>query len=223
MPDLALTSDFPSTASAAVVDLMTRRGARPRVAWIAPLSGEGRARFPAARQLFEFLGFPDLELCDIDEAPDAEQLALLDRYDVVYLSGGDPIAFRRNGLRVGLPARLRQCLAAGRLIVAASGGAMQLTPNVSLYRLLSQRLDDVFVDRAEYEASGLVGYEVLPHLNRFAPPFLEEVRRYSERIPHDILALADGAAVLDGGDGPRCFGRVTRLRRGVATVVEPAG
>ena len=44
---------------------------------------------------------------DIDEAPNAAQLASLATYDIVYLTGGDPIGFRRNILRAGLPARLR--------------------------------------------------------------------------------------------------------------------
>lgn len=221
MLNLVLTSDFPSTGNQAVLDCMRRANPRPRIAWIPPFTAMGRERFPAARDVFESNGFPDVDYCDIDEDPDEAQLDRLHEYDVVYLTGGDPIGFRQNVLRAGLPSRLRECVAAGRLIVGASGGSTQLTRNVSLFRLLSAPLDEVCGQRAEYEALGLVDYEVLPHLNRFEPPFLETVRRYSERVTHDIIALADGAAVLHTGDGDyRCVGTAARFRRGVWSTIE---
>ena len=221
--NLALTSDLPSTANQAVFALMRGISPRPRIAWIAPLTVEGRARFPAAQEVFKSYGFSDLEYCDIDEEPNEAQLTHLDEYDVVYLAGGEPIGFRRNILRAGLPAVLRSYLAAGRLIVAASGGSMQLTKNVSLFRLLSATLDEVVAHRGEYEALGVVDYELLPHLDRFEPSFMETVRCYSERVAHDIIALADGAAVLHaGGKDYRCVGRAARFSNGVRTSIDAA-
>ena len=101
---------------------------------------------------------------------------------------------------------------------------MQLTKNVSLFRLLRLRtLEDVFASRAEYEALGLVGYEILPHLNRLEPPFLELVRRYSERVTHDIIALADGDAVFhESAEDYRCVGHAMRFRNGVISSIETA-
>jgi peptidase E len=220
MSNLVLTSDFPSTGNQAVCDRMRRGNPRPRIAWIPPFTTMGRERFPAARSVFESNGFPDVDYCDIDEDADKAQLACLHEYDVVYLTGGDPIGFRNNILRAGLPSRLCECLAAGRLIVGASGGSMQLTKNLSLFRLLSVPLDEVCGDRAGHEALGFVDYELLPHLNRFEAPFLETVRRYSERVPHDIIALADGAAVLHlSSGGYRCVGPAARFRNGVMSPI----
>jgi peptidase E len=219
--NLALTSDFPSTPNPLVFDSIRRASPRPRIAWIPPFTTVGRERFPAARALFGVHGFADVEYCDIDEAPDERQLAHLDRYDVVYLTGGDPIGFRRNILRTGLAGPLRRSLAAGRLIVAASGGSMQLTRNVSLFRLLTASLDDVLAHHGEYEGLGLVGYEILPHLNRLNASFLENVRRYSEGVAHDVVALADGAAVLHaGGEGYTCAGEAARFRSGARMPIE---
>jgi peptidase E len=221
MLNLVLTSDFPSTSNQAVWDSLRRTNPRPRIAWIPPFTTMGRERFPAARELFASYGFPDVVYCDIDEAIDDGQLARLHEYDVIYLTGGDPIGFRRNILRAGLSSPLRECLAAGRLIVGASGGSLQLTKNLSLFRLLSAPLDEVCGDRAEHEALGFVDYELLPHLNRFEAPFLETVRRYSERVPHDIIALADGAAVLHMiSGGYRSVGLAARFRNGVMSPIE---
>jgi peptidase E len=219
--NLALTSDWPSTANPAVVERMRNGGPSPRIAWIPPFTAVGRERFPHAQRDFESYGFSALEYCDIDEQPNEAQLAALDQYDVVYLTGGDPLGFRRNILRLGVAARLRQCVAAGHLIVAASGGSMQITQNVSLFRLLTTPVEDVVVQRGDYEALGVVGYEILPHVNRLDPPFFETVRQYSEHVPHDVIALADGAAVLHTTEHIyRCVGVAERFRNGVRTLIE---
>lgn len=141
--NLALTSDFPSTAIPAVLDVMRSLEPRARIAWIPPCTAIGRERFITARALFASYGFVDVSYCDIDEEPDDSLLDHLAEFDVVYLTGGDPIGFRRNILRAELPARLKACLAAGCLVVGASGAAMQLTKNISLFRLTTAPLDEV--------------------------------------------------------------------------------
>lgn len=221
--NLVLTSDFPLTASPTVVDSIRRTAAHPRIAWVPPFTIEGRKRFPAAREQFKLHGISNLEFCDIDEEPSEEQLAHLVEYDVIYLTGGDPIGFRRNILRSGFAMRLRECISAGLLIVSASGGSMQLTRNVSLFRLQTESLEDVVAQRAEFEGLAVVDYEVLPHLNWFESPFLETVRRYSERVDCDIIALPDGAALLySESDGYKCVGAAARYRKGVLTSIESA-
>ena len=100
---------------------------------------------------------------------------------------------------------------------------MQLTTNVSLFRLLTGNIDEVVSTRDEFDGLGLVGYEILPHLNRHDDAFLEKVRQYSEFLPHDIVALDDGAAMISTDENDwRCFGRGVRYRRGVASAVDPA-
>ena len=221
--NLALTSDFPSSANSAVLQRIRMTGANPRVAWIPPLTSVGRERFPAAQALFQSLRVSALEFCDIDEQPNESQLAQLEQYDVVYFTGGDPLVFRRNIERCGISNGIRNCLAAGRLIVAASGGAMQFTTNLSVYRLLSEAVDTVIVERDEYGALRVVRYEFLPHLNRLDQAFLAKVQRYSERVPYDIVALEDGSAMIHWqAEDARCIGRGVRFRGGVKSVIEAA-
>ncbi|MEZ4656511.1 MAG: Type 1 glutamine amidotransferase-like domain-containing protein [Caldilineaceae bacterium] len=221
--NLILTSDFPATANDVVVEHIRNLGARPRVAWIPPFTAQGRARFRAAQDVFQAFGVADLEYCDIDAEPNAGQLDQLDQYDAIYLTGGDPLGFRRNLHRCGLAARIPQYLAAGRLVIAASGGAMQFTPNVSLFRLVNNPVAEVLVTHAEYQALGIVDYELLPHLNKLDTAFLEKVQRYSEGIQHDIVALADGAVLIHEAAGAyRCVGQAVKLRGGAQTPVANA-
>jgi len=220
---LALTSDFPSTVNEAVLGCMRATAARPRVAWIPPLTLPGRQRFPLAQERFKALGITSLEYCDVDREPDEQQLARLDHYDVLYLTGGDPLVFRRNIERTGIGPGLQTYLAAGGLIVAASGGAMQFTANLSLVRLLSLPVTTVVAERGEHVALGIVPYELVPHANTLDAAASETLRRYSASVPCDIVALDDGAAMIHEAGNSRCDGRGVRFRGGVRTEIDPAG
>lgn len=219
--NLALTSDLPSTVNQVVFDLMKKDNAQPRIAWIAPSTNAGHEYFPTAQNQFSTYGFSNLEYCDIDEKSTETQLAAIDQYDVIYLAGGDPIQFRQNILRSGFSTQLQNALDAGRLVVAASGGSMQLTKNVSLYRLLTTAIDKVLVGYHKYEALGIVKFEIVPHVNRLESSFLEKVRLYSERVTNDVFGLSDGAAlVFANSDDYLCTGQVIRFRKGEVKIME---
>jgi peptidase E len=220
--NLILTSDFPSTGNDHVFERMKATAARPRIAWIPPVTDSHGQRFAHAQQRFGSFGLDWLEYCDIDEETNPIQLSHLEQYDIIYLAGGDPIRFRRNIFRTGLAERLHQCLVAQRLVVAASGGSMQLTKNVSLFRLLTETIDTVLANHADFQGLGMVEYELLPHLNTCEPDFLEQVRSYSERVDCDIIALEDGAAVVQSSrDHYQCVGHVVRFRKGVVMPIYP--
>jgi peptidase E len=212
---LILTSDFPSSAPSEVVERLRATGDAPRIAWIPPDTEGNHAHFDEARQRFSGLGFDRLEPCDIDREKDDVQLAYLYEFDVIYLSGGDPVRFRFNMFRSGLSHQLRRCLAAGRLVVAASAGSLLLTPNVSIFRLQTEPLETVLADRSRFDAMSAVPYELLPHANRADAALWDKVRRYSRQVENDIVALPDGGALFDAGDSFAAIGEVARYRLGV--------
>lgn len=213
--NLILASDFPSTAHERVVAHIRSTAREPRIAWIPPFTDVGGSRFSDASQRFAALGFSRLELVDIDDERDEVQIAYLHEFDVIYLSGGDPVRFRYNAIRSGLAGRLRQCIAAGHLVVAASGGALLLTPNVSVFRLQDEPLEEVLATRDRFSALGAVNYELLPHLHRWDAAFLAKVRGYSQGVEHDVIALADGGAMFHlGDDAVESVGTITRYRKG---------
>jgi peptidase E len=213
--NLILTSDFPSTPIAEVVDRIKAVATEPRIAWIPPFTDKDGGRFSDAARRFGAAGLDQVEHLDIDEDLDQVQLAYLHEFDVIYLSGGDPVRFRYNAIRAGLAGRLRQCAGLGRLIVGASGGALLMTPNVSLSRLQTESVDEVVTTRGRFAALGTVGFELLPHANRLDAAFIDKVRRYSEQAETDVVAVTDGSAIFP--TSPTEFehvGSITRYRRG---------
>ena len=219
--NLILTSDFPSTANATVVERIRSVALDPRIAWIPPFTDQDGAHFSEAGRLFGQAGFDQLEHLDIDEDLDQVQLAYLHEFDVIYLSGGDPVRFRYNAIRAGLSGRLRQCAALGRLIVGASGGALLLTPNVSLFRLQTESVEDVVATRGRFAALGAVTFELLPHANRVDAAFIDKVRRYTEKTATDVVAVGDGGAIF--ATSPDAFdhvGPITRYRGGEIIATE---
>lgn len=221
-PNVILTSDFPSNPHPSVVERVRAVARTPRVAWIAPDSAIRRIRFLAARYSFSTLGLGSIT--NVELVPtSATHHRLANDFDVVYLSGGSPVPFRANLAKSGLASRLADFVTDGGLVVAASGGAMQLTQNLSLYRLLTSSVDDVVATRQAYEGLGVVDVEFLPHLNRHASSFMAKVQQYSETVPNDIVALEDGGALWWVDQSKiSCAGRGIRIRHGVVSQLEAA-
>lgn len=193
---LALTSDFPSTPSPEIVQLIRSRSPEPSIAWLPPQTSSGREHFQQARIAFGALGVGSLHYCDIDEEPNERQLDSLSDYDVIYLSGGDPLAFCRSGAQVQLPRRLNAYLKGGGFVLAASAGAMFLSNDVSVFRLQTEDVSSVLNHQGRAQGAGIVPYEFLPHLNRLSSEFLEKVRSYSRGTSSEVIAVPDGGAVI---------------------------
>jgi hypothetical protein len=77
--NVALSSDFPSTINPRLVAHIQAVNSNPRIAWVAPHTTLAKLRFPLAKVA-----------------------SALEAYDVVYLTGGDPLVFRQSLQQSGL-------------------------------------------------------------------------------------------------------------------------
>ena len=221
--NLALTSNFPSSPNDEVVACIHATARSPRIAWVAPQASSKFFRFRSARSRFRALGLEHLDFVNASHRKDADTDPFT-RCDVVYLTGGNPLRFRQALAESGLQHHLRRFTEGGGLVVAASGGMMQLTLSISLYRLLDGEVDEILRAKPQLEGLGFVACEVLPHFDRQGPAFLERVRQYSSAVAHDIIALADGAAMLCApGRETRYVGSAVRYRSGVTTSLGTGG
>ena len=211
---LLLTSDFPLSRNKVILEHIRSKCTNPRIAWIPPFTKEGHERFPKAKESFKSFGFTKLDFVDINEDVDERQLDYLNKYDVIYLTGGNPISFKENILQSGLESRLFNLIAEDLLIMGASGGSMQFTKNVSLFRLVTETVEQVVRDHSNYEALNIVNYELLPHFNNMESSFIEKVSEYSKYIDHDIVSITDGSAIFHNNNEIIYIGNTVRFHDG---------
>jgi hypothetical protein len=77
-------------------------------------------------------------------------------------------------------------------------------------RLRSRPLEVVLAEHHLYSGLAAVDYELLPHADSAPPEFQETVRRYSEGLACDVVALADGAAMVHLDSESHPVGQVRR-------------
>ena len=215
--NVILTSDFPSSAAPEVVERLKAPGARPAHCVDCPRHERWLGAFALAQARFAEFGIEHLEYCDIDQEPDDVQLAYLHEFDVVYLSGGDPVRFRYNMLRTGAGGRLRQCLArrppdrrGERRFAAADARTSRSV------RLQSESVDDVLATTRPLRRRWVRCH------TRFCRTSTAATTRSSTRsvaTPNASTttssALADGGAMFhDRRDAFEAVGDVTRFRNG---------
>jgi cyanophycinase len=145
-------------------------------------------------------------------------VADLEASPLTYLLGGDP-GYLLDTL-VDTPAwdAIRSGLAAGRALAGSSAGAMVVCETL----LLRSPNPSPSARHGKPGLSLLPGVVLIPHLNRFAPGWLESARR--EARGRDILGLDESTGLLYAG-GWRALGPgLVRLwRRGQDPAVDAAG
>lgn len=184
-----LSSNFPQAGNDQIARVLSDAGILGPIAWMAPEPSV--ERFARAREEFELLKLGPLVDISSSGAAGIRGVA------AVYLSGGNPLAFRGRLQESGMTKWLRTNDGAPEAlpVIAASGGAMQLTGNLSVFRLLSLSLDQVLDEQTDFEGLGLVPFEVIPHFNTLPMHLLATARRYAKNVDRSVWGLPDGCAV----------------------------
>jgi hypothetical protein len=204
-----LSSNFPRAGNDAIARRLRSEGVE-RIHWLAGSPDEQRYKSACAE--FAAHSFFDVRAV----AAGTLDVGGLSAADGLYFSGGDPLVFSAALARSTVAA---QCVRFTEpWLLGASGGAMQLTPNLSLFRLQQHSVAEVLQERDRFAALGIVAFEVLPHSDRQPASLLDAVRHYSEGVDNDVWCLADGAAVWQDANGSlSSIGDTRCLRRGEFT------
>lgn len=208
-PHIVLTSNFPRPGNELIAEYLRGVAGVDAVKWTS--AAPDSEIFRAARNDFESYGFRNV----VEVRPAGPITADDHGSAAYYLSGGDPVSFRDVLTNSPLADWLLSPEAEGRVLFGASGGAMQFTRNVSIFRLMQRDLRTVLAEHVHYNGLGLVPFEILPHFNRHPPEFIEKVRLYSAQTGNAIWCLPDGAGVAVSGSGLEVpIGKAVRLRAG---------
>ncbi len=203
-----LSSNFPLPGNEAIAECLRSNGVDGAIAWMAPRPDP--ERFAQAKAQFARLGFDTL--VDVSDGG-AQELAHAEPA-ALYLSGGDPILFRDRLRATGIHEWITRNASSPQPIpiVGASGGAMQLSANVSIVRLLSVDLPTVLRERNSYHGLALADLEVVPHFQSQPAHRRAVLAEYAASARVEVWGLEDGAGLVCSDDGIAAIGNAIRVQ-----------
>lgn len=153
-------------------------------------TGEGWTPDPADLARLAEIGFEvvSLELADL---PGRIPVDALDRFDAVYVGGGNTFFLLKHMKRTGFFDLVKDAVAAGMLYIGSSAGSVVATPDIGY----AEEIDDRTLGDGDDTGLAFVGFSILPHMDHetMGPP----VRRQFEAWDGgQVFALKDGQAIV---------------------------
>lgn len=135
------------------------------------------------------MGFPSVEPLD---AADPLPPGALDRFDALYMRGGNTFAILQSIRASGFDHHLVSFVLRGGAYVGSSAGSMILGPDIAV-SALGPPEEQNFVELRDTRGLNLVPFEVLPH---FTPDQQERVDAFGKTVPYPVIPLTDDQAML---------------------------
>ncbi len=164
--------------------------------------------FEKLKAVFSQLGITNFELVPIDTDKTITELqTLLDRVDMIFISGGDTHYLRDQIMRPEVATLIRAQAKAGKLIIGQSAGAIVLTPNTHTTELLE---DEPQNKTGNFESLNLVDFEFLPHFSPDMP--IDRIQAYAKTTSHKIIAASESCALGICGKKIKHYGSEQGIR-----------
>jgi dipeptidase E len=124
----------------------------------------------------------------------------LDKYQAIYVSGGNTFYLLKHLKRTGLFEMIRECVLTGLIIyMGSSAGSVVATPDIGY----AAALDDPSLGDGDNKGFGFVSYSILPHMDHegFGPKVMEQLRNWNP-ADGDVRPMSDGQVIIlmDGRD-----------------------
>lgn len=162
-----------------------------KVAYIPSTEDKDRKYFNIKAQYYRDYGIYNLMFFDIYSGFNPLKIEELLNADIIHLSAGNPIEFRKIIKKRKMEQVLRDYYNKGGTIVGVSGGAVQLGKSTKLFQIFIDDNDDT-----ELDALNLVDFEFLPHYNRWNDDYKRKVRKYAESTGTTVYAGNDGDGII---------------------------
>jgi dipeptidase E len=187
-----------------------------RIGYIPSCGDKERKYFQENCKYYQKLGFRDFFFFDLDDEFDPSKVDELLACHMIHLSAGDPLYFNKNIKRRNFGDKLRYFADQGGILVGVSGGSLQLTRTVALYKSFMEGLENVtHGDYLEYSGLNLVDFEFLPHYNRWNTDFINTVKAYSAKFACLIYACRDGDGIVVKDNEIEWIGSMIKIENGV--------
>ncbi|MCA1054016.1 Type 1 glutamine amidotransferase-like domain-containing protein [Rossellomorea aquimaris] len=165
-----------------------------------------RLYFKQKESYYQQYGVTDLLFFDLYSDFDASKMEELLNCDVIHLSAGNPLYFRRALRNRAMVEPLRHYYVNGGTIVGVSGGAVQLGKTAKLFELF---IGDEGQDRLD--TLDLADFEFLPHYNRWDEKYKRAVVQHARASKTKVLAGSDGDGVIIDSDGVHFIGDIVEI------------
>jgi dipeptidase E len=149
-----------------------------------------------AREALLAAGVAEVHFFDLDTEPSGD----LARFDLIYLAAGNPYYLLARVRETEADSVLEEMVAAGRLVMGASAGALLLGRSLSALSVFDPSVADFGCKNPA--ALSLVPFAVLPHANRWKARFADYPARLASAralCRSEIVELADDEGLLVQG------------------------
>lgn len=185
--------------------------AQTRIGFIPSTGDPDRRFFRNKTAYYGQYGVRHLMFFDLYDEFERGKVSELLSCDIIHLSAGDPLQFRRGLLARGLATVLRDYYHAGGTLVGVSGGAVQLGQSTRLFQLFTGSLGGALDPDSDLRTLQLVDFEFLPHFNRWTDAFKNEVATYARSTGIIVYAGNDGDGLIVDGTGMTPVGDIVRI------------
>ena len=187
-----------------------------RVGYIPSGGDKERKYYQENCDYYKKLGFEDFFFFDLGDEYDGSKVDELFSCNIIHLSAGDPLYFLQNIKKRNFVDVLRHFVDQGGILVGVSGGSLQLTKTVAVYKSFIGDLDNItYEDYVGLSALNLVDFEFLPHYNRWNQDFINTVKAYSAKFASLIYACRDGDGILVNDNEIEFIGNIIRIENGI--------
>lgn len=187
----------------------------PITAFISAL--KQRDHFEKYRDNFVEYGLDMIEYFEITKETDSKGFEFLNKFDILYLHGGDPFRISQQFGISGFHLFLRNLKRSDKIIITTSGSSMVLSESTSLFHVLYPKLKKKTSKSLPDDTEGLhlFPHLVLPHYDRYKKKeSVEIIKEYSRKNKTTIYAIYDGSAVGYDGNKIEIIGHVVIFENG---------
>ncbi|WP_226673485.1 Type 1 glutamine amidotransferase-like domain-containing protein [Rossellomorea aquimaris] len=173
-----------------------------QVGYIPSTEDKDKTFFRTKVDYYRNYGIRDILFFDLYEEFNPLKIEDLLKCDIIHLSAGNPIEFRKALKHRNMEKVLVNYVNQDGIIVGVSGGAVQLGKTINLFQMFIGDLNK------NLEALQLVDFDFLPHYNRWNDGYKKEVIDYARTTGTTVYAANDGDGIIVENDKIQMIGDI---------------
>ncbi len=140
-----------------------------------------------AKQVLEDMGFKKVVFLDVEFENQNE----LKKYDVIYISGGNPFYLLYHLKKSGADATISQLASKGVVVIGISGGGVVLGPDITIVDYFDKKLN--IVNLEDLTALDITNTVMYPHYKKEVE---DELKKFESQYGHRVKRLRDDQTIV---------------------------